>query len=464
MKIIDRAKALLNIEKRAGGVFISRPVLNGDEWAAWAEKWKVPSPLGAADLHVTIMASTVDVKMKPATGPVVVDMNWACFCLMGPESQALTVAFDDWGLQDRHWALQRNGAVSSWPTYRPHMTLTMANGDFELPDEALADAPNYIVLGGEVNADLKVTEVTEDDSDPEGVEIDDGDADLVVVIEIAASAAKTLLETAKSLNAVDATALRDVAAGRSITAGVAKRLASEAWATEEIRDLAKAPKKKPYGDVAYADAKNSKYPIDTEEHIRAAWSYINMPKNQADYTAAEVKAIKGKIVSAWKDKIDAKGPPSAVKKTVEREVVVTMKALPADVLKSMGIQKLDILDDEQRIVKGLASVSTIGGVLVEDLQDDTVTTQALFEFNRSLLSGQRAGKFEHEGDVRTEIVGGLVLSDDWQKALGIDLGFEPYLTDIHVPGDQDWAEVKKGDWMLSIAGTMYVEVEEGAES
>jgi uncharacterized protein len=52
---------------------------------------------------------------------------------------------------------------------------------------------------------------------------------------------------------------------------------------------------KPYGDVKYADPKNGKYPIDTEAHIRAAWSYINMPKNASAYplngvTLSEVKA------------------------------------------------------------------------------------------------------------------------------------------------------------------------------
>jgi len=65
-----------------------------------------------------------------------------------------------------------------------------------------------------------------------------------------------------------------------------------------------------YGDVEYADKKNDKYPIDTEKHIRAAWSYINMPKNQKDYTTAEVDAIKANIVAAWKKKIDKDGPPS----------------------------------------------------------------------------------------------------------------------------------------------------------
>lgn len=58
--------------------------------------------------------------------------------------------------------------------------------------------------------------------------------------------------------------------------------------------------KKPYGDVKYADPKNGKYPIDTKEHCQAAWSYINMPKNQKGYTSEEVAAIKSRIKAAAK--------------------------------------------------------------------------------------------------------------------------------------------------------------------
>ncbi len=73
---------------------------------------------------------------------------------------------------------------------------------------------------------------------------------------------------------------------------------------------------KPYDDVEYADPgyqddKKKRYPIDSEKHIRAAWNYINKPKNAGKYNADEVKRIKAKIVAAWKDKIDPKGPPSA---------------------------------------------------------------------------------------------------------------------------------------------------------
>lgn len=50
-----------------------------------------------------------------------------------------------------------------------------------------------------------------------------------------------------------------------------------------------------YGDVTFADPTNNKYPIDTEEHVRAAWSYINKRANAAKYDADEVDAIKGRI-------------------------------------------------------------------------------------------------------------------------------------------------------------------------
>lgn len=55
-----------------------------------------------------------------------------------------------------------------------------------------------------------------------------------------------------------------------------------------------------YGDVEFADPVNNKYPIDTEEHIRAAWSYINHKDNAAKYDKDEVAAIKSRIKRAAK--------------------------------------------------------------------------------------------------------------------------------------------------------------------
>jgi hypothetical protein len=55
-----------------------------------------------------------------------------------------------------------------------------------------------------------------------------------------------------------------------------------------------------YGDVTFADPVNNKYPIDTAEHVRAAWSYINHADNAAKYRADEVKTIKARIKKAAK--------------------------------------------------------------------------------------------------------------------------------------------------------------------
>jgi HK97 family phage prohead protease len=81
-------------------------------------------------------------------------------------------------------------------------------------------------------------------------------------------------------------------------------------------DMATDTKAKPYGAVTYADPKNGKYPLDTEERIRAAWTYVNVADNAAKYpmngvTLAEVKA---KIAAAMKrigaDVPDSKQPAS----------------------------------------------------------------------------------------------------------------------------------------------------------
>lgn len=66
-----------------------------------------------------------------------------------------------------------------------------------------------------------------------------------------------------------------------------------------------------YGEVKFADPENDKYPIDTEEHIRAAWNYIHQGRDADKYDHEKLASIKSKIVSAWKQKISKDGPPEA---------------------------------------------------------------------------------------------------------------------------------------------------------
>lgn len=55
-----------------------------------------------------------------------------------------------------------------------------------------------------------------------------------------------------------------------------------------------------YADPGYQSDGKKRYPIDTEAHCRAAWSYINQRKNADKYTPEQVSRIKTAIRKAGK--------------------------------------------------------------------------------------------------------------------------------------------------------------------
>lgn len=66
-----------------------------------------------------------------------------------------------------------------------------------------------------------------------------------------------------------------------------------------------ADAKAPYGAVKYADPgyqadKVKRYPIDTEAHAKAAWSYIHQESNAGKYTADQLSKIRSAIAAALK--------------------------------------------------------------------------------------------------------------------------------------------------------------------
>ncbi|HEX8834239.1 MAG TPA: DUF6582 domain-containing protein [Abditibacteriaceae bacterium] len=69
---------------------------------------------------------------------------------------------------------------------------------------------------------------------------------------------------------------------------------------ERRDDVDPARGEEEYGDVQFADPTNNKYPIDTPEHVRAAWNYIHHKDNAAKYDADEVETIKNRIRRAAK--------------------------------------------------------------------------------------------------------------------------------------------------------------------
>ena len=75
---------------------------------------------------------------------------------------------------------------------------------------------------------------------------------------------------------------------------------TKATKIDKREDVSPETGEKKYGDVEFADSTNNKYPIDTPEHVRAAWNYINHRDNAAKYEADEVETIKSRIKRAAK--------------------------------------------------------------------------------------------------------------------------------------------------------------------
>ncbi len=53
-----------------------------------------------------------------------------------------------------------------------------------------------------------------------------------------------------------------------------------------------------YSDVKFADEVNNKYPIDSEENVRASWTLIHHKNNAAKYKALEIEKIVRRIKAA----------------------------------------------------------------------------------------------------------------------------------------------------------------------
>jgi hypothetical protein len=360
------------IEKRAG-IFVSRQVLNAKAWNEWAVEAGVPDPIPAADMHVTVINSVIDVKMAPNTEVITASTNRAVICLLGLKDDALVVCFDSWILWDRHYDFLEAGAVSSFPGFKNHFSLSYNAAGFEISDEALAAMPKMIILGPERYSAARGAPDPVEDTETE---------------EVTATKSKSVLhELEKGLVGGELSLLDEYA----------------------LRDLARM---------------------------------------------GRATVFKGQ--SAEIEKTIAPAAP----RSIEKEFVLTVRSPSKEMMKSAKVVDLFKVNEEERLFIGWASVSTVKGELVEDLQGDTITVKAQREFLHDIIRGQRSGKFEHQGEVVNEIVEGIIMDNDLQKALGIDLGMEGMLLVTHVPDDQNWEMVKSGDWMYSIAGTVLVLEEE----
>lgn len=151
--------------------------------------------------------------------------------------------------------------------------------------------------------------------------------------------------------------------------------------------------KKPYGDVSYADPGyqadgKKRYPLDSEEHCRAAWSYVNMPKNAAKYTPGQLAKIKARIKSAGQKYGIEFGDRS--------------RHLPAVCLRAFDF-RFDSRSSDGRTLEGYAAVFGTSA-RIADLQGDFDEVIVRGAFTRSLSQRTPVLQFEHGRDPRVGAV------------------------------------------------------------
>jgi hypothetical protein len=154
-----------------------------------------------------------------------------------------------------------------------------------------------------------------------------------------------------------------------------------------ILDKADKNAPKPYGEVDYADPKGGKYPIDTAAHIRAAWSYVNMPKNAAKLENAD--QVKAKIVAAWKAKIDPGGPPSAEKAAFITDLIKSGRApILLKAMETVGLEKgFYTVERVSRLLSHMSDIAS--GVIWEEAYEqdsDSTLPQGILDLMASTRS------------------------------------------------------------------------------
>jgi cation transport regulator ChaB len=128
---------------------------------------------------------------------------------------------------------------------------------------------------------------------------------------------------------------------------------------------------------------------------------------------------------------------------LERAISAMISTIMAyDVNKTSKILKLD---SERRIAWGWASVSTMKGELVTDLQGDIITTAEMEKMADRFMMSARTAKAMHEGDSIGEVIHSFPLTNELAKAFGMDTDREGWIIGMKIYDAEVWDSFKRGE-------------------
>lgn len=187
-----------------------------------------------------------------------------------------------------------------------------------------------------------------------------------------------------------------------------------------------------YADPGYQADKQKRYPLDSADHCRAAWSYINMPKNAAKYTPEQLAAIKGRIKAAG----DKYGISFADSDRADGAVGEFRRAIFGECVRAFDFETAGSGDG--RSLEGYAAV--FGQTSrIADLHGDFDEEIMPGAFTRSLNKRKPVLQWEHGKDPRVGHVPIGAISDIAEDSKGLHVRARLFDNDVVRPLQQAMA-------------------------
>lgn len=378
-------------------IYMKRPVLNAERLQEWAGEQGLATTLPPDDMHVTVVYSkdpfSVELTRqidnayeaqydgKPfATmgyGNIVVRGGHRSMERLGPNGGAYVLRIESPELAGENAMYRQMGASTSWPDFKPHITIT-----WKAPEGEIEPFMGDIVLGPLIALPLN----------------EDWKSEMVEVPTPRAEIAKRQVQD-------DMFTMPDEARARSVDLGLEGRI-----------------------HVASDDLQGYYMPGEDHDEYVAALEQIGMimPEEEPDETPTPEGLVE-QIVAA-----------------------LIRTAAELDVSKRFDVLKAD---EEQRIVWGWASVSTVKGELMTDTQGDVIEPGEMVKMANAYMNTARAGKVMHFGEPVAKMLHSFPLTKELGDLLGVSSDREGWIVGMKIEDDTIWKMVKQGTFTgFSIGG------------
>jgi hypothetical protein len=175
-----------------------------------------------------------------------------------------------------------------------------------------------------------------------------------------------------------------------------------------------------YADPGYQGDKAKRYPLDTKARAKAAWSYINQAKNARNYTAAQLKRVKGRIKAALKK--------FGVEVSADESWLIEREQLSESVLEGMSWG----MDDER---SGSFNVCLDNGMVCVNVSSYCVDPHDLDALGRAAMTAACAALANMDPDMDGDIdVDGAPSEDNDANAMETAVSTE---TNVEVPVSEE---------------------------